>query len=93
MGFEESATSAKVVELLTAYGVDKIDLSFGKDGVIATIAGRYEGPMIGLRADMDALPIVEQNQFTYRSEYPGIMHACGHDGHTTMPIDGGKISC
>lgn len=90
LGFEESATSAKVVELLTAYGVDKIDLSFAKTAVIATIAGRYEGPMIGLRADMDALPIVEQNQFTYRSEYPGIMHACGHDGHTTMLLMAAK---
>ncbi|WP_239990395.1 amidohydrolase [Ignatzschineria cameli] len=90
LGFEESGTRAKVVELLTNYGVDQIDLSFAKTAVIATIEGNGEGPMIGLRADMDALPIEEQNQFSHRSEYPGVMHACGHDGHTTMLLMAAK---
>jgi len=56
----------------------------GRTGVVAVIRGRDGGGSVGLRADMDALPMQEENEFPHRSRYDGRMHACGHDGHTTM---------
>lgn len=91
-GFEELKTQEKVVKLLTEYGVDHIDTSFAKTAVVAIINGHgnKEGPSVGLRADMDALPLMETNTFDYRSQNPNVMHACGHDGHAVMLLMAAK---
>jgi amidohydrolase len=82
--FDLHATSEYVAERLGEIGVDEIHRGIARTGIVAVINGQGEGPTIGLRADMDALPIVEQTGAPYASETPGAMHACGHDGHTTM---------
>lgn len=87
LGFEERRTSARVCEALKLCGVDEIHTGIARTGVVALIHGRKgPGRQIGLRADMDALPLQEENQVPWRSASPGLMHACGHDGHTTMLI-------
>lgn len=90
LGFEEQKTQETVVKYLQSYGVDTIDTSFAKTGVIATIQGDMPGKTIGLRADIDALPIQEENTFAHKSMLVGKMHACGHDGHTTMLLMAAK---
>ena len=86
LGFEETLTSALVVRELERYGVDEIHRGIGKTGVVGVIRGEStaSGRTVGLRADMDALPLPEENDFAHRSRVPGKMHACGHDGHTAM---------
>ncbi|MBK0328024.1 amidohydrolase [Rhodobacteraceae bacterium F11138] len=85
LGFEEVRTSGIVAEKLRAYGVDEIHEGLGGTGVVAVIRGQGGGNRrVGLRADMDALPITETSGLPYASTNPGRMHACGHDGHTTM---------
>ena len=86
LGFEEHATAELVVRQLERYGVDEIHRGLGKTGVVGVIRGRTTGSgrTVGLRADMDALPLAEENGFAHRSTVPGRMHACGHDGHTAM---------
>jgi hippurate hydrolase len=88
LGFEERRTAARVVEALRVAGVDQIHEGIGKTGVVALVHGRsgVGGRMLGLRADMDALPVTEENDFAWRSSTKGLMHACGHDGHTTMLV-------
>jgi hippurate hydrolase len=88
LGFEEHYTAQRVVESLKVCGVDSVHTDIGKTGVVATIRGRSDtqGRMIGLRADMDALPMTEQNDFAWRSTRAGLMHGCGHDGHTAMLV-------
>jgi len=88
LGFEEHYTTQRVVEALKVCGVDEIHTGIGRTGVVGVIHGarRDSGRMIGLRADMDALPITEQNDFAWRSTRPGMMHGCGHDGHTAMLV-------
>jgi amidohydrolase len=88
LGFEEHYTANRVVESLKVCGVDEIHTGIGKTGVVAVIRGRKNGSgrMLGLRADMDALPMTEHNDFAWRSTRPGMMHGCGHDGHTTMLV-------
>ena len=88
LGFEEVYTSKRVVESLKVCGVDEIHTGIGKTGVVAVIRGRQSGSgrMIGLRADMDALPMTEHNDFAWKSAKPGMMHGCGHDGHTAMLV-------
>ena len=88
LGFEEHYTAQRVVEALKVCGVDEIHSGIGRTGVVGVIHGRRRdsGRMIGLRADMDALPITEQNDFAWRSSRPGMMHGCGHDGHTAMLV-------
>ncbi|MCG3189753.1 MAG: Hippurate hydrolase [Burkholderiaceae bacterium] len=86
LGFEERLTSDLVAERLTAWGI-AIDRAFAKTAVVGLVHGRDGGAggrMVGLRADMDALPIQELNTFAHRSRHEGRMHACGHDGHTAM---------
>src|SRR3954468_7213762 len=78
----EERTAALVAERLDACGIDDVEMNVGGNGVIATLRGASDGPMIVLRADMDALPIQETSDLPYRSCVPGVMHACGHDGHT-----------
>ena len=88
LGFEEVYTSGRVREALRACGVDEIHEGIGKTGVVGVIRGRStaSGRMIGLRADMDALPMREDNDFGWRSANDGLMHGCGHDGHTAMLV-------
>lgn len=89
LGFEEHRTSARVAELLEGFGLE-VHRGVGGTGVVGVLQ-RGNGPAsIGLRADMDALPIVEQNEFGHRSRHDGVMHACGHDGHTTMLLGAAK---
>jgi hippurate hydrolase len=85
LGFEEHRTAALVAERLHQWGIE-VHTGIGKTGVVGVIRGKAEttGRAIGLRADMDALPIGEENEFGHRSARQGLMHACGHDGHTTM---------
>ncbi len=86
LGFEEVYTSKRVAEALKLCGVDEIHTHIGKTGVVAVVRGKLGAGerMIGLRADMDALPMTEHNEFAWKSGKPGLMHACGHDGHTAM---------
>ena len=88
LGFEEKRTAARVVAALRAAGVDEIHEGIGKTGVVGAVHGaaRSSGRMVGLRADMDALPMTEENDFAWRSCSRGLMHGCGHDGHTTMLV-------
>jgi len=88
LGFEEVYTAARVKQALQLCGVDEIHTGIGKTGLVAVIRGQRQtsGRMIGLRADMDALPMAEHNDFAWKSAKPGLMHGCGHDGHTAMLV-------
>ncbi|HMK80048.1 MAG TPA: M20 aminoacylase family protein [Xanthobacteraceae bacterium] len=83
LGFEESRTSDIVARELAALGIE-VHRGVGKTGVVGVLREGNGPATIGLRADMDALPILEANAFAHKSTNPGVMHACGHDGHTTM---------
>lgn len=83
IGFEEVRTSGRVAELLESWGVD-VTRGLGKTGVVGVIEGKHPGRTIGLRADMDALPMDEETNLPWASKNPGVFHGCGHDGHTTM---------
>ena len=87
LGFEEVRTSGIVAGALEALGIE-VHRGIGKTGVVGVIRGKHcdSGRMIGLRADMDALPMGEDNTFAHKSSKSGLMHACGHDGHTTVLI-------
>ncbi|MFN3687366.1 amidohydrolase [Salinarimonas sp.] len=85
IGFAEHRTAARVAELLRSFGCDEVHAGIGGTGVVGVIAGaKGPGRRIGLRADMDALPMEEATNLPYRSTVPGLFHGCGHDGHTTM---------
>ena len=91
--FDVHRTAASVTEKLKAFGCDEVVGGIGKTGVVGVIRGRRAGngaKVIGLRADMDALPMDEQTNLPYRSTNPGKMHACGHDGHTAMLLGAAK---
>ena len=83
LAFEEQRTAARVAELLEQFGLE-VHTGVGNTGVVGVLRKGSGKPMLGLRADMDALKIQEQNSFEYRSLNDGKMHACGHDGHTAM---------
>src|SRR3989339_599879 len=83
LGFEEKRTSELIAQKLAAFGIE-VHRGIGRTGVVGRLRAGTSQRSLGLRADMDALPIQEQNSFEYRSRYDGKMHACGHDGHTTM---------
>ena len=83
-GFEEVRTSRLVAERLRQFGFDEVVEGVGGTGVVASLSRGHSNRAIALRADMDALRITEQGELPYRSCHPGVMHACGHDGHTTM---------
>ncbi len=83
IGFEEHRTSARVAELLEGWGV-QVTRNIGKTGVVGVLDGARPGRTIGLRADMDALPMEERTNLPYASKNEGVFHGCGHDGHTTM---------
>ena len=84
--YDVHRTAGSVAEKLKAFGCDEVVTGLGRTGVVGVIRGKkgVPGKTIGLRADMDALPIEEANDLPYRSAVPGKMHACGHDGHTAM---------
>jgi hippurate hydrolase len=84
LAFDCHATAAFVTARLREFGVDEIHEGIATSGVVAIINGQGDGPTVGLRADMDALPIVETTGLDHASTVTGKMHACGHDGHTTM---------
>ncbi|MFN3525508.1 MAG: M20 aminoacylase family protein [Paracoccus sp. (in: a-proteobacteria)] len=84
LGFDCHQTAAFVAARLREFGVDEIHEGIGQTGIVAIIRGQGDGPAIGLRADMDALPMDEVTGAEWASTVPGRMHACGHDGHTTM---------
>ncbi len=88
LGFEERYTARRVQTALEVCGVDEIHAGIGKTGVVGVIRGRTNtsGRSIGLRADMDALPMTEHNEFAWKSTKTGMMHGCGHDGHTAMLV-------
>ncbi|MCC5989048.1 MAG: amidohydrolase [Pararhodobacter sp.] len=85
LGFKEVRTSGIVAEKLKSWGVE-VTTGIGKTGVVGVLRGTRPGRTIGLRADMDALPIDEQTNLPWSSKNPGVMHACGHDAHTTMVL-------
>lgn len=92
--FDVHRTAGVVAEKLKTFGCDQVVTGIGRTGVVGVIRGRKQGAssnrVIGLRADMDALPIAEQTNLPYRSTVPGKMHACGHDGHTSMLLGAAK---
>jgi amidohydrolase len=91
--YDVHRTSASVAEKLAAFGCDEVVSGIGRTGVVGVIKGNRPGrrrKVIGLRADMDALPILEANDVPYKSTVPGKMHACGHDGHTAMLLGAAK---
>ncbi|MEB3282858.1 MAG: M20 family metallopeptidase [Lyngbya sp.] len=85
LGFKEQLTAEFITEKLKAWGIEH-QTEIAKTGIVATIEGHQPGPVLGIRADMDALPIQEENQVPYKSQHDGIMHACGHDGHTAIAL-------
>jgi amidohydrolase len=93
IGFEEHRTSSIVADKLAAWGLE-VHTGVGRTGVVGVLRGKREARggnrSIGFRADMDALPMPETNDFAHRSTHPGMMHACGHDGHTTMLLGAAK---
>ena len=93
--FETHRTSALVRDKLKEFGCDEVIEGIGKTGVVGVINGQtnQSNKVIGLRADMDALPINEETDLDYSSKIPGAMHACGHDGHTSMLLGAAKYLC
>ena len=85
LGFKELLTSEFITQKLTAWGIEH-QTGVAKTGIVATISSPHPGPILAIRADMDALPIQEENEVPYRSQHDGIMHACGHDGHTAIAL-------
>ncbi|NNK17334.1 MAG: amidohydrolase [Sulfitobacter sp.] len=91
IGFQERRTAGIVAEKLREYGVDEVHTEIAETGVVGLIKGNRKGTRrVGLRADMDALPIHEETNLSYASTHPGVMHACGHDSHTTMLLGAAK---
>lgn len=90
-GFEEKRTSAFVAARLREFGFDDVVEGVGGTGVVGTLKRGASNRAIGLRADMDALRITEQGEHVYHSQNPGIMHACGHDGHTAMLLGAARM--
>ncbi len=82
--YDVHRTAGMIAEKLREFAVDEVVTGIGRTGVVGVIRGSGDGPVIGLRADMDALPITEATGLPYASQNPGLMHACGHDGHTAM---------
>jgi amidohydrolase len=89
LGFEEQRTSDLVAAQLQSFGIE-VHRGIGKTGVVGVLKAGTSTRTLGLRADMDALPIQEANQFEHRSRHAGRMHACGHDGHTAMLLGAAK---
>jgi amidohydrolase len=91
IGFHEFETAKFVAERLRALGFDEVHTGVAKTGVIGILRGGKPGKVVALRADMDALPIEEENDVEYRSQNPGAMHACGHDAHVSMMLGAARV--
>jgi amidohydrolase len=89
LGFQENRTSELVASQLESFGIE-VHRGIGRTGVVGVLKNGASRRSVGLRADMDALPIQEANSFAHRSRHDGVMHACGHDGHTTMLLGAAK---
>ncbi len=87
---EESETARKVMRELDRLGISYRS-GVGGHGIVAEIVGESSGPVVALRADMDALPIEEETGLKFASERPGLMHACGHDAHTAMLLGAAEL--
>ncbi len=85
LGFKEQLTAEFIAHKLQEWGIEH-QTKIAKTGIVATISSTRPGPVLAIRADMDALPIQEENEVPYRSQHDGIMHACGHDGHTAIAL-------
>ncbi|MBC8216035.1 MAG: amidohydrolase [Candidatus Marinimicrobia bacterium] len=90
LGFQEHRTGKLVADRLISYGID-VQTGVGKTGVVGILRGRESGPTIALRADMDALPMQETGNPSYKSVNDGVMHACGHDGHVAMLLGAARL--
>ena len=88
--YDVHRTAAFVADKLKSFGCDEIATGIGQTGVVGVIRGRKGDKVVGLRADMDALPLEEETGLPYKSQNPGKMHACGHDGHTAMLLGAAK---
>jgi len=89
--YDVHRTAASVADKLKSFGCDEVATGIGRTGVVGVIRGRKPGgKVVGMRADMDALPIEEATNLPYKSTVPGKMHACGHDGHTAMLLGAAK---
>jgi len=91
LSFKEERTSQIVAEALREMGLDEVDTGIAKTGVVGLLRGGAPGKTFALRADMDALPIQEENDVPYKSQNDGVMHACGHDVHTTAVLGAAMI--
>ncbi|MEM8604509.1 MAG: amidohydrolase, partial [Cyanobacteria bacterium P01_H01_bin.121] len=85
LGFQEERTAAFIAQKLTQWGIPH-QTEVARTGVVALLQGSAPGPVLAVRADIDALPIQELNPVEYCSRHPGKMHACGHDGHTAIAL-------
>lgn len=85
LGFREHLTATFIAQKLQEWGIEH-QTGIATTGIVATISGDRPGPVLAIRADMDALPIQEENDIPYRSQHDGIMHACGHDGHVAIAL-------
>ncbi|MFQ3565562.1 MAG: amidohydrolase [Aggregatilineales bacterium] len=90
LAFQEVRTASIVAEELARLGLE-VQTGIGKTGVVGILEGTGEGPTVLIRADMDALPVQEENEVDYVSQTPGVMHACGHDGHTAIALGVAKL--
>lgn len=90
LGYDLPKTARFVAEKLRGFGVDEVVEGVGRSGVVAVIHGKAPGRTVALRADMDALPITEATGLDYASQTPGLMHACGHDGHSAILLGAGQ---
>ncbi|MFJ7746872.1 M20 family metallopeptidase [Peribacillus sp. NPDC097295] len=90
LGFEEHKTAEMIADYLKGLGME-VTTGVAKTGVVGLLHGEQEGPVLAFRADIDALPILEKTDATFKSKNPGVMHACGHDMHTAMLLSAAKI--
>jgi len=91
LAFEETRTARIVCDYLERAGVEVAARAVAGTGVVGLLRGERSGPCVALRADMDALPIEERSGLAYRSQNPGVMHACGHDGHTAVLLGAARL--
>ncbi len=92
LGFDTERTAQKVLAALDGLPLE-CETGVARNGIVATLRGEDGGPTVGLRADMDALPITEETGLPFASEVEGKMHACGHDGHTSMLVGAAHALC